>query len=476
MRKLVEVAKLYYNVNIRYEIENGETLKLIIRCLFLLLFIVGLAMISLMANLSWIDGEQLYFYILLFIFSISQYISHLVKSEFNYFYIRRFPFKFYEALASRLLYRNLDLLVISCNFIGLIILCLKFKLTFPLILNYFLYVVIIQILTEILNVVGTKLYVNKQLYYFVISFILVLLIVSTYFNLFLPTYLIYSLIHPSFINTLLLFGIVILSVCIYKVVYTVDFRLKPAKGITTNISFIFEFLVNKFSFIDHQFRYLIAKDLILMLRTKKHVFIYCFLLCITFMSKDVGVESSVFYNLLIAFPVQICINSFSLDNKGVISIFQTNVDRKKVIMSKNVVSGFLILVLYILFSVIFILMGRATIINTSKLFLFVVPALLILLPLSNYLSVTFPLKESNAGVTFGAFNIKSILIYSVVSILVLTVFTVLTYFYKNKIFIYVLIASTGFGYLFYMYSLEKIVKKLNITEKQFITKLLFTRG
>ncbi|MFD0770710.1 hypothetical protein ACFQZ1_18365 [Bacillus sp. CGMCC 1.60114] len=194
------------------------------------------------------------------------------------------------------------------------------------------------------------------------------------------------------------------------------------------------------------------------------------------MSKDVGVESSVFYNLLIAFPVQICINSFSLDNKGVISIFQTNVDRKKVIMSKNVVSGFLILVLYILFSVIFILMGRATIINTSKLFLFVVPALLILLPLSNYLSVTFPLKESNAGVTFGAFNIKSILIYSVVSILVLTVFTVLTYFYKNKIFIYVLIASTGFGYLFYMYSLEKIVKKLNITEKQFITKLLFTRG
>ncbi|MDV2583630.1 hypothetical protein, partial [Alkalibacillus haloalkaliphilus] len=87
---------------------------------------------------------------------------------------------------------------------------------------------------------------------------------------------------------------------------------------------------------------------------------------------------------------------------------------------------------------------------------------------------TFPLKEGNSGgALFGTINIKSILIYTVISILVLTVFTVLTYFYQNQIFIPFLIVSTGLGYLFYQKSLDKVVKKLNDKEKKIITKLLF---
>ncbi|MBO0958625.1 hypothetical protein J1P26_02685 [Neobacillus sp. MM2021_6] len=477
MRKLLEVMKLYYRVNISYEIRTGAIVKLLLRCVILLLFITGIAILSFMPNIPWMSGEELYFYILLFFLSITQYISHFVKNEFNYYYINRFPVKSHEALLLRLVYRNLDITSIACHIIGLIILSMKFAMTFSLLANFLVYILCIQIVTEILNAAGTKLYINKNLYILFISLFLTLILAFAYFRLFLPNYLLYSLQHPSYGHTLGLIGTALLLTGVYKLVYSMDFRLKSCKGFSLNFSFVFEFLIKRLVFIDKPLRYLIAKDFILMLRTKKHVFFYCFLLSLTFFSNDVGAENSIFYNLLIAFPVQVCINSFSLDQKGVISIFQTNVNRRDVFLAKNIVSGLLIILLYIIFSTIFFIMGGTTLFNAGKLFLFMIPALFFLLPLCNYLSVTFPLKETDSGgALFATINFKSIIIYTVISILVLTVFTVLAYFYKNQLFIPFLIASTGLGYLFYLKSLDKVVKKLNDKERKIITKLLFSRG
>lgn len=466
MKNLYEILKLSYKINIVYALTKNEFIKKIIYYILTTIFLLIYSYITYSIKVYKISSLALFLSLNTSVSLILQYFNHLIKNDFNYKYIQMFHMPPLKALVSRLTYRNCSFTNIVFHMIEFYFISLYIKPTPVLCFLYISYVLMCQIEGEMLNVIGKKIFSSKILCFSIISLVSAIQVSLMIF--FIP-----EVFKYKYFALIIIFLLILIFSVLYSMVYVKEIHIKEKRFFKLSIyKFIFS-IVSKMKFVDDTLRYLILKDILYVLRCQKLIFVYCFIFTLSSISLGGDMSYAVFCDLIMMMPEFLAINSFSLDGNGVLSLFYSKVDEKKILISKNITAAIFMIISFLFYSVFYILIGKSNIFSNLHFLIMLIPGLLIIFSISNWLSISFPYAKGSSFSDAPMQAIKSTLIYFLLSLITIIPIILVVYFVKNlTIFLTLSAVLSIITFIVYFLSLNKASDKLSKNKYGILQKLI----
>ncbi|UZW14753.1 hypothetical protein OSC52_02590 [Clostridium pasteurianum] len=231
--------------------------------------------------------------------------------------------------------------------------------------------------------------------------------------------------------------------------------------------------------MNKQLKNLILKDFLIIIRSKITIIFYpisFIILSCAITNGKLTLAVSVLSDIVFVIPIYLGINFFEQDQKGLVSLLLTPINRKLIIISKNLVMISICIIQLLFFYMILIILHKVNLFDVLFILLYVIPLMTIIASICNYLSIKFPYNAQNKRLIIKRkYSIYSIVIYMLLGTITTGIFACIIIISKMYIISTLVILPNVyfFSYIFYIKFLKSVDDKLKNREKEIIKCIIF---
>lgn len=479
--KIKAIIILSHKLCIKSEVREGKLIAVFINIILMNIMNISLIFFLVINPFKIHNSLSFYFHITFWLSILFQYFDRFNTMNLTYNNLNIFPITNLQKIILRISYRYINILNIITIPITLYVVSKITHITFVSITVWLIYEYTCITLGEAFNILSRKIS-NNWILFFIGLIIQALFIISPMLSN--KSYIInIPFLFVNILNSdILVLKLLLFLYSIGITYFNLILLSKPLRINKINRSINFKF-INKFildlPFMNKQLKNLILKDFLIIIRSKITIIFYpisFIILSCAITNGKLTLAVSVLSDIVFVIPIYLGINFFEQDQKGLVSLLLTPINRKLIIISKNLVMISICIIQLLFFYMILIILHKVNLFDVLFILLYVIPLMTIIASICNYLSIKFPYNAQNKRLIIKRkYSIYSIVIYMLLGTITTGIFACIIIISKMYIISTLVILPNVyfFSYIFYIKFLKSVDDKLKNREKEIIKCIIF---